>query len=278
MPSCRTKLEVAPGSPLELAFVSDTQEPIWLEKLWLKTDNNRHVTRRLFESIARTRPLALFHGGDLVASGSSASDWRGFWEAFAPVNAAGTPFFATPGNHEYLFWSGRGKRHFQEQFAANGCTFQSIGIGNVTVLLVNSNFSKMSEQEAADQDRWLLAELAALEADPHMEAGILITHYSPFTNSTIVSPSQEVKNRIVPPFLKSGKMRLFLSGHAHTFERFTESGKQFLVIGGGGGLLQSLRAGGRGFFHYLHVKMSQGQLSTIVRKYDSKSDDFSETL
>jgi hypothetical protein len=45
--------------------------------------------------------------------------------------------------------------------------------------------------------------------------------------------------------MKSSKCRLFLSGHAHTFQHFkdTVANKHFLVIGGGGGLLHTLKVG-----------------------------------
>ena len=44
--------------------------------------------------------------------------------------------------------------------------------------------------------------------------------------------------------MKSNKCRLFLSGHAHTFQHFkdTVANKHFLVIGGGG-LPHTLKAG-----------------------------------
>lgn len=68
-------------------------------------------------------------------------------------------------------------------------------------------------------------------------------HHSPFSNSAIVGHDRQVRDTFVPPFLKSDKCRLFISGHAHTFQYFkdTVANKHFLVIGGG--LLHKLKAG-----------------------------------
>jgi len=70
-------------------------------------------------------------------------------------------------------------------------------------------------------------------------------HHSPFSNSAIVGHDRQVRDTFVPPFLKSDKCRLFISGHAHTFQYFkdTVANKHFLVIGGGGGLLHKFKAG-----------------------------------
>jgi hypothetical protein len=60
------------------------------------------------------------------------------------------------------------------------------------------------------------------------------------TNSTIVSGSDAVRRYFVEPFLKTPKAQLFFSGHCHSYERFVEHGKTFIVTGGGGGARQKV--------------------------------------
>jgi hypothetical protein len=93
------------------------------------------------------------------------------------------------------------------------------------------------------QDEWLKKTLADLDADAAVQSVIVCCHHSPFTNSRIVRPSKEVEEKFVPLYLESRKARLFLSGHCHAFEHYKVKGKDFLVIGGGGGLRQPFTAG-----------------------------------
>jgi hypothetical protein len=85
--------------------------------------------------------------------------------------------------------------------------------------------------------------LESLDADSTIQFIITGCHHSPYTNSRIVRPSKEVEQQFVPSFLSSRKSVLFLSGHSHNFEHYKIEGKDFLVIGGGGGLRQPLRQG-----------------------------------
>jgi hypothetical protein len=81
----------------------------------------------------------------------------------------------------------------------------------------------------------------SLDADPGITALIVCTHHAPYSNSKIVGSSKPVADLIVPIFDKSQKSKLFISGHSHNLEYFSDSiGKHFLVIGGGGGIAQPL--------------------------------------
>ena len=71
-------------------------------------------------------------------------------------------------------------------------------------------------------------------------------------------------------FINSKKGVLFITGHSHAFEHFKLQDKDFLVIGGGGGLhqpldiskkmLSDLSADYKPLFHYLSVRRSADQL------------------
>jgi predicted phosphodiesterase len=80
----------------------------------------------------------------------------------------------------------------------------------------------------------------SLENDSNIKIIIVCTHHSPYTNSSVVSPSKDVTNYFVPKFIQNTKAKLFISGHSHNLEYFNIEGKYFIVIGGGG-LKQNLR-------------------------------------
>jgi hypothetical protein len=75
----------------------------------------------------------------------------------------------------------------------------------------------------------------------------------------------------LPAFMQTGKCHLFITGHAHAFEHFKFSGKDFLVIGGGGGLHQPLDTSAKRIpdiashykpmFHYISVQRKGDKLT-----------------
>ncbi|MCM2278415.1 MAG: metallophosphoesterase [Oligoflexia bacterium] len=279
---CRTRLTPKAASP-SIAFVSDTQEPIWIETLWLASNDNRKTTRALFDALAQDELDGVFHGGDLVSQGSSQSAWRRFRQTASPLTRKGIPFFAVPGNHEYLFQARRGRRLFEKEFPSfSHCPWQTIELGSLAVVLLNSNFKQLEAESIVEQDRWLAAELARLDQDARISAVIVLAHHSPYTNGKVVGPSAEVQEHFVPRFLASAKTRLLLTGHSHVYEHFRQGDKDFMVIGGGGGLLHPLETGAdrsyedlypqpreKGFFHYLKVTAEGRALPATVMRYDS---------
>jgi hypothetical protein len=150
----------------------------------------------------------------------------------------------------------------------------------VAVILLNSNFGKLTEVENEAQVLWYRQTLKDLDKDPSIEYIITGCHHSPFTNSKIVGCSKDVEQKFVQPFLASSKSRLFLSGHSHNFEQYQVKGKDFLVIGGGGGLHQPLKTGAdilsdvasdyKPEFHYLTVKRCAEGLQ--IRSYELRKD------
>ena len=69
MASAQAEKPATPDSTL-IAFSSDTQAPMFVEKLWLKPTHNKAATRRLFRDIENRKPGSLFLLGDVVNLGS----------------------------------------------------------------------------------------------------------------------------------------------------------------------------------------------------------------
>lgn len=263
-----------------LAFASDTQAPMLVETILLKPHRNRKATELLFADVLVRQPAAFFLLGDVVNLGYSSRQWRPIDRYLHALREGAIPVHAILGNHEVMGRPREGMRKFQERFPDHQPTGYLVKYDTVAVVLVNSNFRALTPEEDKKQIAWFEKTLEELDADATVHAVIIGCHHSPFTNSRIVKPSKEVEQKFVPPFLASRKALLFLSGHCHAFEHYKVKGKDFLVIGGGGGLRQPLRQGlgtladlspeYKPMFHYITVT-GMGE-SLAVTSYHIKKD------
>lgn len=263
-----------------LAFAADTQAPMLVETILLKPFKNRKATELLFADVLVQNPAAFFLLGDVVNLGYSGRQWRPIDRYLQALQQGKVPVHAILGNHEVMGRPAEGQRKFQQRFPDHVPTGYVVTYDTVAIVLLNSNFRFLSTNEDKEQLHFLQQTLDNLDADPAIHSVIVGCHHSPFTNSRIVKPSRDVEHKFVPPYLASKKAVLFLSGHCHAFEHYKVKGKDFLVIGGGGGLRQPLRQGlgtladlslqYKPMFHYITVQ-GMGE-SLLVISYHMKKD------
>jgi hypothetical protein len=268
------------GDSTLMAFASDTQKPMWVETLFLKSNNNRNATKKIFNEFSQLQPKALFLLGDVVNLGYSNKQWKDMSGYLKNLRSKGIAVHAALGNHEVMGQAKKGEQKFQTYFPEHVRTGYVKVVDSVAVVLLNSNFGKLTEEENEGQVLWYKQTLKDLDADSSIQYIISGCHHSPFTNSKIVGCSKDVEQKFVQPFLASVKSRLFLSGHSHNFEHYQVQGKDFLVIGGGGGLHQPLKTGANVLsdvasdykpeFHYLTVKRCPQGLQ--IKSYELKKD------
>ena len=251
-----------------------------VETILLKPHKNRKATELLFADVLVQQPTVFFLLGDVVNLGYSDRQWRPIDRYLQVLREAKVPVHAILGNHEVMGRPLEGQRKFQERFPDHERTGYLKRFDTTGVVLLNSNFRALSRSEDEQQVAWLQKTLTELDEDGDVHAVIVCCHHSPFTNSRIVKPSKEVEEKFVPLYLNSRKARLFLSGHCHAFEHYKVKGKDFLVIGGGGGLRQPLRQGlgtladlspeYKPMFHYIIVTPMGENL--MVTSYHIKKD------
>ncbi len=270
----------------EIIFVSDTQEPIWIETILLDRNSNLEARDLIFNEIIKTNPSKVIHLGDIVAFGYKDESWKPIDNYLKRLLEKKIEFYPTLGNHELLLFSDAGEEQFNKRFPFYSKTGYSVNSGKTEIILLNSNFSKMTEVEIEQQQSWYKNKLDVLEKDSTISAIIVGTHYPPFTNSKIVSPDEDVQKLFVPLFVQSKKAKLFISGHCHAFEHFKHKGKDFLVIGGGGGLQQPLYIGDEAIyndkysidssvrmFHFLQYKLENDTMKLNLKILE---EDFSQ--
>ncbi|MFA6541079.1 MAG: metallophosphoesterase [Bacteroidota bacterium] len=239
---CASVIGIAQQEGERILFVSDTQQPLWIETFRLRDTGNEQATRLIYSAIANDSSAAmLFHLGDITAIGM----FDAYWEPFDDFQShLRIPVHPVLGNHDYFFIAGLALPQFQKRFHGfSTTTWYTTVINHVAVIALNSNESQLTDEEKMLQRRWYHEQLWNLNADSTVSAIIVVCHHSPFTNSTIVSPNKFVQHEFVTPFMMYDKCKIFISGHAHAYEHFRKNGKEFLVIGGGGGLLHPLMTG-----------------------------------
>ena len=214
----------------------------------------------------------------MVSLGFDRQSWAPIDSFSAWLRRLHIPFYPALGNHELLLFTEHGEAAFRERFPYASKTGYAVRVGKLAVVILNSNISKLSDAEEAEQESWYAATLKTLEADSTVKMIALGCHHSPYTNSMIVSPSEEIQKKYLPLFFQSKKCRLFVGGHSHASERFRVNGKDFFVIGGGGGLQQPLLTGAyqrwddltplktkKRMFHYLYGKLTPEGLTLTVK-------------
>lgn len=271
-----------------LIFVSDTQAPLFAETFIHKTPFNRTATQMIFDDILGKKPQHVFLLGDVVAAGSKPKQWTRIDRFLDSIRKNKGNTWACLGNHEYIYNAKSGLSAFQKRFPEHNKTGYYVIRDSIAVVLMNSNFSKLTAAEQNKQKQFYKTTLAQLDKNDSVKAIIVACHHSPYSNSKVVGSNIKAREAFVTPFLKTGKCRLFLSGHSHNFEHFKIEGRTFLVIGGGGGISQLLNTGAdrivcedddcHPLFHYLMVKRNADHLLLICREVNNDLKGFTNIL
>jgi UDP-2,3-diacylglucosamine pyrophosphatase LpxH len=269
------------AQPATLAFVSDTQEPMWVEDLFLRSNRNVEAADLIFKEIVKQTPTQVFILGDVVALGYKEKKWKEMDARLKACRDAGIRVSALLGNHDVMMRAKKGEERFRQRFPDQVRTGFVIVTDSIAVVLLNSNFKKLSTDEAATQQAWLAATLKELDTNASVKLVITTCHHAPFSNSKVVGSSESAQEHFLPAFRQSKKAKLFMTGHSHAFEHFNKEGKDFVVIGGGGGIHQPLREGDslkdlapayKPMFHF--VTMTRTTRSLLLSSHFLK-DDFS---
>jgi UDP-2,3-diacylglucosamine pyrophosphatase LpxH len=270
----------ADSSQQQLYFISDTQQPLMIEKIILRPNHNLKATADIFAAILKDKPTSLYMLGDVVGLGYANRKWKKVDRFLSSCRSQGTNVCGVLGNHEVMGRRKKGEQNFQQRFPMNVRTGYVSVTDSVAVVLLNSNFNALGAADETKQQEWYKAILADLDKTDSVKTVIVCCHHAPYSNSKVVKCSNKVQEQFVPAYIESKKAQLFITGHAHAFEHFKIKGKDFLVIGGGGGLHQPLSNNENSFpdlavkykpmFHYLSVKRVADNL--LITSHFLKTD------
>ncbi len=256
---------------------------MWIEDVFLKSNRNTEATRILINDIAKRNPSQLYFLGDITNLSCRNNRWESIDSCLVICQSSGLPVHACLGNHELMKNKKEGEKNFQDRFPDHVNTGYTVVSDSVATVFLNSNFSKMEKSQIMKQDQWYKQELMTLDSSAAIKAIVVCCHHSPYSDSKLVGSSEPVQAKFVPLYLQTNKCKLFITGHAHLFQHFKIKGKDFLVIGGGGGLNHPQKTKPSGYtdlakdykpmFHYLTLSRNSNHLK--VTSYRLK-DDFSD--
>jgi len=274
------------GAPVRFAVVGDTGNG---------TAAQSAVARRLAEA----EPAFVVHLGDVVYPHGEDEDYdRRFFEPYAPLLGR-TPFYLTPGNHDYAnhrFRTEKGARHLRDNFLSihrfpaprprlppppDGASYYSFDRGGVHFAAVDANRvypipgAPALDPGSAQWD-WLDADLAASTA-PWKVVFMHIPLYSSGRHG-----SNETLIRWLEPLFERRGVDVVFQGHDHDYERTwplrggerSEEGVVYVTAGTGGATSTSRRSQGAwsAFFlrmyGFVEVRVETGRLS--VRAIDAE--------
>jgi Icc-related predicted phosphoesterase len=224
--------ESIPYNKGRFAIIGDVQ-PTSRVEFWRKSNARERV--QLIQQITMEVPDFLAIVGDLVFCGSSAANWTAFDTLATPLYNARVPVFPLLGNHDYGIVRHAALRHFFTRFPhLERCHWFSRTYGPLGLIFLDSNARRLPMTQWRKQVRWYKQELQHFEQRPDIRGVLVLLHHPPYTNSTLVADDLAVQRAFVPPFMQARKTLAMISGHVHSYERFTRATKTFLVTGGGG--------------------------------------------
>jgi len=240
--STRMSGQVKPDAH-KFVVIGDSQHMLFLESLYWENwgEHNQSETRSLFNEIAKRNPDFLIHLGDLTKEGGSESNWEDFDEDNKPVFDRRTPYYPVFGNHEYFGSNTDMYIYFYRRFPLiKESKWYCFIYEDIGFILINTNFDDLSKSDTTAQRKWYIQTLKEMENNSTVKKIIVAGHHPPYTNSRVVKPERTVERDYANPFIETKKGVIFFSGHCHSYERFQQGGKTFIVSGGGGGPRQKL--------------------------------------
>ncbi len=269
--------------PARIIFYGDSRPRVFVETGW-RADPGEAVRREVIRAIAAERPALIVHSGDLVSWGDSPGAWSIFDRDHAAFRDADIPFYPALGNHEYYGWNTIGLWNYFQRFPLlQERRWYELRVGPLAILVVDTNAGALDPWSVEDQQRWYEERLQATATDGSVRCVVVVGHHSPFTNAISHGPDDSTQQRFVEPGRRFPKVKLFVTGHVHSYERFEIDGRTFVVSGGGGAPRFSLRTGADARyrdsfagpqyrpFHYCVATLEEHRLTIDVMMLDDEA-------
>lgn len=226
-----------------IAAVGDLQRTsIW--EYMIGRESNDVERKEILSSISRQNLGGVILLGDMVFEGDNIDHWKYFDTLMIPLEDKNIAIFPVIGNHEYWGKNRIALQYLTDRFPVLKRKHWYTEIcDSIALIFLDSNEPEYSGEEWNKQIKWFKNKLSDFDNDSSIKGILVFEHHPPYTNSLITGDEMNVQQAFVPAFDKSRKTLAFISGHAHTYERFIENGKTFIISGGGGGPRVLLKTG-----------------------------------
>jgi hypothetical protein len=203
---------------------------------WGDSQENPSVLGQLIPSILARGVDWMGVAGDLASSGASLYDWHNYW--FKPMetqNIAQTrPALFARGNHD-------GEYPFSYAYSAlpGNEAWYAFDYGNSRFIFLDT---EASTDAVPEQYAWLTNELARPETQ-NAAFRVVCFHKPPYCNlwnGGGYTGEAWVRNDWVPLF-QQYHVDAVINGHSHCYDRGATKGVTYLIVGGGGGALDTER-------------------------------------
>ena len=237
----------------------------------------------------RENPVVVLHTGDLSQESGTFEQLESTYFGVYAALMSRSPFFPTPGNHDYYTDFGAPYLAVHSPPVAgvpdpDAGSYYSFNWGNVHFISLNSNLLEFPGP-ARRMLAWLDLDLE--RQDRFWKVAYF--HHPPYPTGhhSADSISAMVREQVVPILERHG-VQLVLSGHEHSYQRTAplrnggladaSSGTVYIITGGGGGVLHNIgspptQAFGASVFHYLRVQVQGSRLTVTAIGEDGREID-----
>jgi len=218
--------------------------------------DNEEIFRKLLSAIEKARPLFILHGGDIVAKGCESELIRflSFYD-----RTTNLPLFVIPGNHEHCPKEKDSLGPFKQLIGPSNFTLNFPYLGLTIIGLDNS-------RGYLTQEQWKVLNEATKIRKPHTFVAMHIPPRTPRWGErhTMKKGSRELIT------LLAGVTAAFFS-HLHLYDVDAIGDLRLYITGGGGAPLHPFLGFGRADYHFLLVRIKNGEVIIEPRFMNSEA-------
>lgn len=266
----------APEAPAtnrySFVVIGDTQQTPVVD--WV-TSGGASARRAVRERIAELDPAFTLLAGDAVGVGPYTASWYRFRREYH-----GLPIWPVLGNHELIGPNRPGLRNYFETFPhVRQRRWYALRHPPVLLLMLDSNFGTLSDDEREEQASWFRAQLERARADDAIRGICFVSHHPPFSVH-LTGGEEEVRETFWKVAALERKFMAAFSGHHHDYQHLRDGERHAFVTGGGGATLLLCRTANLpetaslvdscAEHHLLRVEVEEAGLRIVMHELQGK--------